>query len=102
MLAKLGRILVIAEEMGFKASHHGMSKEDAEDASLFEHALHHLQSGVEVWLNGKADSPMVFDSAWGGVFGCGCDYQPQWGARPDVSWCGNAYPNCPAVVDAGQ
>ena len=116
MLAKLGRVLVIAEEMRFadyhldhhQHQHHGYEKDEKEraqeakeDAELFHHALKRLEEGVAIWLNGQADSPMVFDSAWGGVFGCGCDYQPQEGAAADVSWCGNAYPNCPAVVDAG-
>lgn len=129
MLAKLGRVLVIAEEMGFANKHHtghdgkksnddhdddydddnnhhhGNKKvmEDEIDAELFHQALQRLQAGVAVWLDGQADSPMVFDSAWGGVFGCGCDYQPPQDGQAwdEGSWCENVYPNCPSVVDAG-
>ena len=82
MLAKLGRVLVIADEMGMKGS------------DKFEPALAHLRAGVEVWLNGSAESPFLYDQKWGGMVMCGCDY--------NGLGCNNAFPNCPALVDPGQ
>ena len=94
--------------MGFadiSPSHlHGGKKNDAVDENdfqLYHRALKHLQAGVEVWLNGTGDAAFVFDSTWGGVFGCGCDYDPQPGASKDIRWCRNSYPDCPSLVDAG-
>lgn len=82
MLAKLARVLIIAEEVGWK------------ETVLFERALNHLRDAVAVWYNGQALSPLVYDNEWGGVMGCGCDY--------NGSTCVNRYPNCPALDDAGQ
>lgn len=82
MLAKLARIVIIADEMG--------------DVSpqKFDAALGRLRAGVEIWLNGSAASPLLYDTKWGGIVMCGCDYNGH--------GCNNAFPDCPALVDAGQ
>jgi endoglucanase Acf2 len=49
MLARLARILLIAEEVG------GVSAED------FNDALSHLKQGVEIWYNASAESPLLYD-----------------------------------------
>jgi endo-1,3(4)-beta-glucanase len=81
MLAKLARIILIADET--KA----VSNKD------FNNALNQLQSGVEIWLNGSAKSPLLFDESWGGVVMCGCTYID--------NNCANSYPDCPALTDVG-
>ena len=49
MLAKLARIIMIAQETG------GVSKNE------FDSAVNRLRSGVEIWLNGSAESPLLYD-----------------------------------------
>ena len=85
MLAKLARILVIADET-----------EGAVTDKEFSSALARLRAGTEVWLNGSAESPLLYDHKWGGVVMCGCDYNEESGH------CNNAFPDCPALSDAGQ
>ena len=63
MLAKLGRILIVAEENG------------GVDRRSFQKALKRLQDGVAVWFSPKAGSPFLYDRAWGGMIMCGCDYK---------------------------
>ena len=82
MLAKLARILTIADEIG------------GVDQQKFDSALGRLRSGVEIWLNGSAESPLLYDNKWGGIVMCGCDYNGH--------GCNNAFPDCPALVDAGS
>lgn len=89
MLAKLARILVVAEEVG------GVSDKQ------FKAALTRLKAGTQVWLDGTAKAQLLYDKAWGGMVGCGCDYH--WDAKefPNGT-CLNSYPDCPALTDAGQ
>ena len=49
MLSKLARILIVADEVG------GVNQKD------FNSAVHRLKSGVEIWLNGSAESPLLYD-----------------------------------------
>ena len=86
ILAKLARILIIAEEMG------------GVDETAFNDALTTLRDGVSVWFQQTAGSPFLYDRAWGGMVMCGCDYK--W--ENNVGFCANSYPNCPALSDAGQ
>lgn len=62
LLARLARILIVADEMGLSPT------------ADFALAVQHLRSGVEVWLNGSAESPFLYDYAWRGLIMCGCDY----------------------------
>jgi len=125
ILAKLGRILVIAEELmelqelqrskeetvqisGVRKITQYL-KEDEEvsktmealkdlvlpDEHTFLSALDHLRSGVEIWINGTAEAPFLYDEVWGGIINCGCMFN-------DKTWsCNNKFPNCPALSDAG-
>jgi endoglucanase Acf2 len=52
MLAKLARILLVAEEVG------------GADEADFNKALDTLRKGVEVWFDPKAGSPFLYDRAW--------------------------------------
>ena len=83
MLAKLGRILIIADEVGVRSN----------NTQRFDRALARLRAGVEIWLNGSAESPLLYDEKWGGLVMCGCDY--------DGKGCINHFPDCPALNDMG-
>ena len=52
MLAKQARAILIADEVG------GM------DPKLMDSALTRLRQGTEIWLNGSAGAPMLFDRDW--------------------------------------
>jgi endo-1,3(4)-beta-glucanase len=88
LLARLSRVLIIADEMGLSTS-----KE-------FQDALAHLRTGVEIWYNGSAESLLLYDRAWGGMVMCGCSYQ--YDQDTQVGSCANRYPDCPALTDMGQ
>lgn len=92
MLARLGRVLIIAHQLEM----HVPNKHDPEASKLFDKALDHLRSSSEVWFNGSAQAPLVFDDAWGGLVGCGCDFDGE------TNSCRNQFPQCPALEDAGQ
>lgn len=64
----------------------------------FQAALSRLRSGVEVWLNGSAQSPFLYDRSWGGIIMCGCNYMYENG----VGFCANKLPDCPALTNQGQ
>jgi endo-1,3(4)-beta-glucanase len=85
MLARLARVLVIADEVGLTRT------------SEFEAAVAHLRSGVEIWLNGSAESAFLYDRSWGGVFTCGCEYIYE----HNVGSCANHFPDCPSLFDQG-
>lgn len=86
MLARISRVLLVADQVGLK------------ETQAFQDALSHLRSGVEIWLNGSAQSMFLYDNAWGGLVMCGCDY----GYENGVGFCRNRWPNCPALVDQGH
>lgn len=107
MLAKLARILLVAEEVEdvcSSAIKDGKSEyaEACRDITLpsqsdFDQALDRLRSNVEIWINGTAETPFVFDSAWGGAVSCGCLFNGKHGS------CDNTFPEqeCPAFNDPG-
>lgn len=86
LLARLARILLVSDDVGLRHS------------EGFSDALDHLRSGVEIWLNGSAQSMFLYDQSWGGLVMCGCDYAYE----NHVGFCRNQFPNCPALVDQGQ
>eukprot|EP00808_Paulinella_micropora_P016625 g81738.t1 len=86
MLAKLARILMIAHEPQL---------EGQIDQALIDAALNRLRQGVEIWFNGSAESPLMYDSAWGGVVSCGCLF------NEERQTCDNKYPDCPNMFDPG-
>eukprot|EP01035_Chromulina_nebulosa_P020063 gene20063-26049_t len=67
MLTKLARIIVIADKV--RSEHPNVISDSA-----FKDAVTRLREGTEIWLNGSAVSPFTYDSTWGGVLSCGCDY----------------------------
>jgi endo-1,3(4)-beta-glucanase len=100
MLAKLARILFIAEEVDSLCSGNGhpLYRSYCQDSTLpseeqFEEAVQELREGVEVWINGTAETLFVYDTSWGGYVSCGC--------YVDHDKCVTQYPNCPAFGDAG-
>lgn len=90
MLAKLARVLIVTEEV--------QGVKDIETSTEFQQALSRLRGGVEVWLNGSAQSPFLYDRSWGGMIMCGCNYVYEDG----VGRCANKLPDCPALSDQGQ
>jgi len=92
MLARLARVLIIANQLGF----HVPDDENPRVSSLYISALEHLKQSAEVWLNGSSLSALVYDDTWGGLVGCGCDYEPE------TYSCRNSYPQCPTLEDPGQ
>lgn len=56
-------------------------------------ALSHLRQAVEIWLNGTAQAPLLYDKEWGGIVSCGCDYK--------FGSCRNVFPDCPGLTDQG-
>ena len=106
MLAKLGRVLLVAEEVNVICQEPDENGDD--DNHLYSEycnnstlvidnqmndAIERLRKGVEIWLNGNAEAPFVYDSSWGGVVNCGCYF--------DGYGCSNEAPNCPAFSDQG-
>ena len=103
MLAKFGRILTIGEELSELCSDENLDRPNecqgleipSTTDEQFQRALARLRSGVEVWINGTAETPFVYDGEWGGLVSCGCDFDSRKGS------CQNQFPNCPAFYDPG-
>jgi hypothetical protein len=98
MLAKLGRIMLVAEEVDDLCSDNPDYTEICKNATLptanqTSLALDRLRSGVEIWINGTAETPFVYDVAWGGVASCGCLF--------NGTGCDNRAPDCPGFEDQG-
>jgi len=101
MLAKLGRILVVADEINEICHDNSQSAEYADycqnstlpSTDQMTSAIDRLRSRVEVWINGKAESPFVYDAKWGGLVNCGCNF--------NGDGCDNQIPDCPAFSDQG-
>ena len=94
MLAKLGRIILVASELKGLAATPTTDTFDLNDPSQRElkkivdacrkvelpsdevmgDAVDRLRRGVEVWLNGTAEAPFLYDAKWGGLVSCGCAY----------------------------
>jgi hypothetical protein len=114
MLSRLARVLLIAEELKELCNPHNQQDlgyvltseekkayiEACKDASLptdddMRLQVSRLRSSVEVWINGTADIPFVYDSAWGGVISCGCQFDSK------IMSCANEFPDCPSISDPG-
>lgn len=95
-LAKLARILLIAEEVNELCGEHGgrdfisvCSNSTLPSKSQMEESIQELREGVQVWISGKAETPFVYDQTWGGIISCGCTDEK----------CNNKYPDCPGLSD---
>lgn len=104
MIAKLARILLIYKEVQSICS--DPSKQASEyiqpcaevtlpSADTFNLALDHLRKATQVWIDGTAETPFVFDSKWGGIVSCGCIFNEQ------SRRCNNVSPECPSFTDPG-
>ena len=124
MLAKLGRIVLIADELTDicqKPKESGVPDEcntmSLPSKQELNDVVAELRRSVEVWVNGTAETPFVFDASceyfypvpallWllsllilliyppgGGVVSCGCVF--------DGDNCQTHFPNCPAFSDPG-
>lgn len=100
MLAKLARILLITEEVDHLCGPNGgrdymqyCRQSNLPSQDKFDKAVRELRASVEVWINGTAETPFVYDTSWGGVVSCGCYI--------DENGPTTHYPNCPAFGDAG-
>ena len=112
VLARLGRILLITEELqqlcsgqvegySLTSDQQQAYEEACGDITLptdeqISDALDRLRSAVEVWINGSAEAKFVYDSAWGGIINCGCVWDD------GTQGCTNyTLPNCPALEIQG-
>eukprot|EP00536_Pseudo-nitzschia_multiseries_P014448 jgi/Psemu1/214718/e_gw1.705.41.1 len=100
IIAKLARILLIAEEVLTLCGKHASRDylQFCKNSTLptqeqMKGGIQELREGVEIWINGTAETPLVYDTSWGGVVSCGCYF--------DGTQCTNKYPNCPGFVDPG-
>lgn len=105
ILAKLSRILLITAEvrdicsrpMDFGQDYvHQCASVTLPTDTEFQDALSHLRSSTEIWINGTAVTPFVFDIHWGGLVSCGCLFNDK------VMTCDNTgTEDCPAFGDPG-
>lgn len=100
LLAKLARILLISEEVDELCGENGgrdylqfCKNSTLPTRKQVEGGIRELREGVEVWINGTAETPFVYDTSWGGVVSCGC--------YMEGTECTNRFPDCPAFGDPG-
>ena len=121
ILARMGRVLVIARELMDLANQNNVDSEfthyaddvdqewiaesiqAAQKASLptekeFAKALKTLEQGVQVWIDGTGEAQFLYDVTWGGLVNCGCRYT----ATDATGYCNNTFPDCPALVDVNK
>lgn len=91
MLARMGQIITIADELGEMEVVADMT------AKLGKH--------VSIWLEETSGNPLLYDRVWGGVIACGCDYDDQNGTV--TPFCRNIVSGdgvgsqCPSLTDQG-
>jgi hypothetical protein len=112
MLAKAGRILMIADELSQLCSGEASYEEEISRSKIAQYReacrnlvlpsrrvldgmLSALRDSVEIWIDGEAEVPFIYDSAWGGVISCGCDFDGE------TKSCSNKFPHCPIASDPG-
>ena len=104
ILAKLSRILLVTQEVKEICANprkngrkyvHACRNIKLPTAREFDEALHHLRESTEVWFNGTAETPFVYDYKWGGMCTCGCYF------NVETQGCDNTFPRCPAFTDSG-
>ena len=101
MIAKLARILLIGQQLFDVCANPTQAYSAACKQAVLptkaqlDAGIARLRSGVEVWFNGTAMTPFLYDANWGGYISCGCffDFKTQ--------GCYNRYPNCPGVSNPG-
>ena len=90
MLSKMAYIALIANTSAV-----GLGKEGAK-------LLPKLKQYIEVWLHHKSGNALMFDTSWGGIISCGCQFDDCEGKCKPT--CTNSGPpdGCPAVGDVGM
>jgi len=88
-LARLARIIVIADELG--QSHE----------PYFEDMVERLLERTSTWLDPNSSAnPFLYDKSWGGLVACGCDYNDCNGTCKPVCKNPTSPPSkCPALHD---
>ena len=101
LLAKHARVILIADEVRelcnsvsveYKTACANITLPSQKDMKA---SLDSLRAATEIWINGTAETPFVYESAWGGVISCGCYFNGK------TQKCDNHYPECPSVTDPG-
>lgn len=113
LLARLGRVVVIANELLDLAA--GRAEYDDVDVGSLalatkaavaadlpskesiKDAIEQLKQGVEIWLT-KPEATYLYDQSWGGFVNCGCRYTGKGGN----GYCNNTFPGCPALADVNE
>jgi hypothetical protein len=109
ILAKVARILLIANEVRdictrpsarIPSEDRGAYLEACVNSTIptveeIEKLLGMLRRGVQVWIDGNAETPFVYDRYWGGVISCGCLFNEK------TQSCDNSFPDCPTTSDPG-
>jgi endo-1,3(4)-beta-glucanase len=118
ILSKVARVILVASELkklstGIKEVQMLYDDIDEESLSLSIQAatlvdlpsdediiaaVEQLKKGVQIWLNGEAEAPYVYDRSWGGLVNCGCNFV----GKGDKGVCNNTFPDCPALADVNE
>ena len=118
ILARVGRVIEIANELKSLSDGVAVDYSDANEAEVssaalaaaashlpsdnqLESLLDDLQESVEIWLKPfpkGAEAEFLYDQSWGGFVNCGCAYTFEEG-KADQGTCTNAFPSCPALAD---
>ena len=122
ILARMARVIVIADELASLASSSSSKSSDlsnvytdvADEKLLLSMkaadavelpsqadiaaAVEQLKQGVDIWLSSEAEAPYVYDQSWGGIVNCGCTYV----GKGDLGFCNNSFPVCPALLDVNE
>lgn len=86
LLSRIARTALIAESLG--------------EHALAQALANNLTSLVERYAVTGAENEWVWDETWGGLIGCGCNFDDCQGKC--VGHCNNAWPNCPSLADPGR
>ena len=101
LLAKQARVLLIAEEVRELCTTDSVEyREVCASISIpsdedMKNSLDSLRAATEIWINGTAETPFVYETSWGGLISCGCYFNGH------SQKCDNHYPECPSVTDPG-
>ena len=124
VLAKVGRIIEINQELKNLQSGENYNYSDADESTIeasasaaaevtlpseeeVESLLDDLQLAVEIWLkpggkeNGGGEAEFIYDETWGGFINCGCSYTFKKG-KEDSGTCSNVFPDCPALKSVNE
>ncbi|KAJ1624769.1 glycosyl hydrolase family 81-domain-containing protein, partial [Pavlovales sp. CCMP2436] len=86
LLSRMARTALIAEALG--------------ETKLAAQVAANLTKLVHLYNVGRPENEWVWDETWGGLVGCGCDFDDCQGKC--VGRCANEYPNCPSLGDPGR